>query len=174
MPYPGTIDLGKFRVVEEEERQRPSEGADGYLLRQRAVIRRNQELVKLEQRNDYARLLRRRRLQITAWQAAVAAVIFHRLQWFLQAQPVEAASRRVGSRARRPRDGFARDLRSERQVSDQRFFRRRPTNPIYFNLNIPCSLLRAPSNGESNGGEHPLWSHAGLIPRTRNALFIDQ
>ncbi|MGZ8425114.1 MAG: hypothetical protein ACXWYD_09215 [Candidatus Binatia bacterium] len=53
MPFPGTIDLGKFRVVEEEERQRPCKGADGYLLRQRAVIRRNEELVNLKQRNDY-------------------------------------------------------------------------------------------------------------------------
>jgi len=31
--------------------------------------------------------------------------------------------------------------------------------------NIPRSLLRAPSNGVSKVGEHPLWSHAGLIPR---------
>ena len=51
--FPRTIDLGKIRVVYEEERQRPSEGAAGYLLRQRAVVRRNQELVKLEQRDDY-------------------------------------------------------------------------------------------------------------------------
>ena len=42
----------------------------------------------------------------------------------------------------------------------------------WLNLNIPRSLLRAPSNGESKGGEHPLWSRAGSIPRTRNALFI--
>jgi len=40
------------------------------------------------------------------------------------------------------------------------------------NLIIPRSLLRAPSNGESKGGEHPLWSRAGLTPRTRNAPFI--
>lgn len=51
--FPGTIDLGKFRVVYEEERQRPSDGADGYLLQQRAVIRLNEELVKLDQRDDY-------------------------------------------------------------------------------------------------------------------------
>ena len=50
--FPGTIDLGKFRVVYEEERQ-PSDGTDGYLLQQRAVIRLNEELVKLEQRDDY-------------------------------------------------------------------------------------------------------------------------
>ncbi|MGZ8530791.1 MAG: DNA polymerase ligase N-terminal domain-containing protein [Candidatus Binatia bacterium] len=42
---------------------------------------------------------------------------------------------------------------------------------VPLNLNIPGSLLRAPANGESKGGEHPLWSRAGLIPRTRNALF---
>ena len=51
--FPGTIDLGKFRVVYEEERERPSHGTDGYLLQQRAVIRLNEELVKLEQREDY-------------------------------------------------------------------------------------------------------------------------
>ena len=50
---PGTIDLGKFRVVYEEERERPSDGSDGYLLQQRAIIRLNQELVKLEQQEDY-------------------------------------------------------------------------------------------------------------------------
>ena len=47
---PGTIDLGKFRVVYEEEREH---GADGYLLQQRAIIRLNEELVKLEQQEDY-------------------------------------------------------------------------------------------------------------------------
>ncbi len=50
---PGTIDLGKFRVVYEEERERPSDDSDGYLLQQRAVIRLNEELVKLEQPDDY-------------------------------------------------------------------------------------------------------------------------
>jgi uncharacterized OsmC-like protein len=50
---PGTIDLGKFRVVYEEERQQPSDGTDGYLLQQRAVIRLNEELVRLEERDDY-------------------------------------------------------------------------------------------------------------------------
>ena len=50
---PGTIDLGKFRVVYEEERERPSDGSDGYLLQQRAIIRLNEELVKLTQRDDY-------------------------------------------------------------------------------------------------------------------------
>jgi uncharacterized OsmC-like protein len=50
---PGTIDLGKFRVVYEEERERSSDGSDGYLLQQRAIIRLNQELVKLEQQEDY-------------------------------------------------------------------------------------------------------------------------
>ncbi|MGZ8466653.1 MAG: hypothetical protein ACXWXT_14010, partial [Candidatus Binatia bacterium] len=44
---------------------------------------------------------------------------------------------------------------------------------VPLNLNIPGSLLRAPAHGESKGGEHPLWSRAGLIPRTRNALFIE-
>lgn len=50
---PGTIDLGKFRVVYEEERERPSDGADGYLLQQRAIIRLNESLVRLEQAEDY-------------------------------------------------------------------------------------------------------------------------
>ena len=40
------------------------------------------------------------------------------------------------------------------------------------NLNSPRSMLREPSNGESKGGEHPLWSRAGLLPRARNASFI--
>jgi len=50
---PGTIDLGKFRVVYEEERQRSSDTADGYFLQQRAIIRLNEELVKIEQAEDY-------------------------------------------------------------------------------------------------------------------------
>lgn len=49
---PGTIDLGKFRIVYEEERRRSSE--DSYLLQQRAIIRLNEELVKLEECDDYA------------------------------------------------------------------------------------------------------------------------
>jgi uncharacterized OsmC-like protein len=50
---PGTIDLGKFRVVYEEERERPSDGSDGYLLQQRAIIRLNEALVRLEQQGDH-------------------------------------------------------------------------------------------------------------------------
>ncbi|HKY10082.1 MAG TPA: OsmC family protein [Candidatus Binatia bacterium] len=50
---PGTIDLGKFRVVYEEERERPSSDMDGYLLQQRALIRLNEALVKIEQQEDY-------------------------------------------------------------------------------------------------------------------------
>jgi len=50
---PGTIDLGKFRVVCEEERERSSRDSDRYLVQQRAVIRLNEDLVKLEQREDY-------------------------------------------------------------------------------------------------------------------------
>lgn len=50
---PGTIDLGKFRVVYEEERERPSDRTEGYLLQQRAIIRLNEALVKLQQAEDY-------------------------------------------------------------------------------------------------------------------------
>jgi len=51
--FPGTIDLGKFRVVYEEEREHGSGDADRYLLQQRAIIRLNEALVKIEQREDY-------------------------------------------------------------------------------------------------------------------------
>jgi uncharacterized OsmC-like protein len=50
---PGTIDLGKFRVVYKEERERGSGDSDGYLLQQRAIIRLNEALVKIEQPEDY-------------------------------------------------------------------------------------------------------------------------
>ena len=50
---PGTIDLGKFRVVYEEEREQGSGDSDGYLLQQRALIRLNEALVKIEQPEDY-------------------------------------------------------------------------------------------------------------------------
>src|SRR6185503_10332790 len=50
---PGTIDLGKFRVVYEEEREHgPGNSAD-YLLQQRAIIRLNKALAKIEQPEDY-------------------------------------------------------------------------------------------------------------------------
>lgn len=52
-PLPGTIDLGKFRIVYEEERERPSNDTTGYLLQQRAIIRLNEELVKLADQEDY-------------------------------------------------------------------------------------------------------------------------
>ena len=51
---PGTIDLGKFRVVYEEEQEHGSGESDGYLLQQRAIIRLNEALVKIEQPDDYA------------------------------------------------------------------------------------------------------------------------
>ena len=38
---PGTIHLGKFRVVYEEEREPSRDGGEGYFLRQRAVVRLN-------------------------------------------------------------------------------------------------------------------------------------
>lgn len=50
---PGTIDLGKFRVVYEEERDDGAGNADGYFLQQRAIIRLNEALVKIEQAEDY-------------------------------------------------------------------------------------------------------------------------
>ena len=50
---PGTIDLGKFRVFYEEERERAFDDADGYLLQQRAIIRLNEDLVRIEQQDDY-------------------------------------------------------------------------------------------------------------------------
>jgi uncharacterized OsmC-like protein len=51
---PGTIALGKFRVVYEEEREQGSGDSGGYLVQQRAIIRLNEELVKLAQQEDYA------------------------------------------------------------------------------------------------------------------------
>ena len=51
---PGTIDLGKFRVVYEEEQEHGSGESDGYLVQERAIIRLNEELVKLAQQEDYA------------------------------------------------------------------------------------------------------------------------
>jgi uncharacterized OsmC-like protein len=50
---PGTIDLGKFRVVYEEKREQGSGDSDDYLLQQRAIIRLNEALVKIEQPEDY-------------------------------------------------------------------------------------------------------------------------
>ncbi|MGE5303916.1 MAG: OsmC-related (seleno)protein [Alphaproteobacteria bacterium] len=49
---PGIIDLGKFRVAYEEARERPSDGTDGYFLQQRALIRLNEDLVKIARPED--------------------------------------------------------------------------------------------------------------------------
>ena len=49
---PGTIDLGKFWVVYEEEREQGSGDSGGYLVQERAIIRLNEELVKLAQQHD--------------------------------------------------------------------------------------------------------------------------
>jgi uncharacterized OsmC-like protein len=50
---PGTIDLGKYRVVYEEERKPDVDETDGYLVQQRAIIRLNEELVRLKRAEDY-------------------------------------------------------------------------------------------------------------------------
>lgn len=50
---PGTIDLGKFRVAYEEARERASDGTDGYFLQQRALIRLNEDLLKIARPEDY-------------------------------------------------------------------------------------------------------------------------
>jgi uncharacterized OsmC-like protein len=50
---PGIIDLGKFRVAYEEARERAADGTDGYFLQQRALIRLNDDLVKIVRPEDY-------------------------------------------------------------------------------------------------------------------------
>lgn len=50
---PGTIALGKFRIIFEEERQRSSTDTNGYFLQQRAIIRLNEDLVRLADQEDY-------------------------------------------------------------------------------------------------------------------------
>ena len=50
---PGTIALGKFRIIYEEERQRSSSDAESYLLQQRALIRLDEDLVRLAEQEDY-------------------------------------------------------------------------------------------------------------------------
>jgi len=65
-PAPGTIDLGKFRIAYEEARERPSDGADGYFLQQRARIRLNDDLLKIERASDYTVLCDETRFRKTA------------------------------------------------------------------------------------------------------------
>jgi len=49
---PGTISLGKFRAVYEETREAAGAADDGYCLQQRAVIRLDQKLAKIERPED--------------------------------------------------------------------------------------------------------------------------
>jgi hypothetical protein len=49
---PGTIALGKFRIIYEQERQRSSTAAGDYLLQQRAIIRLDEDLVRLADQED--------------------------------------------------------------------------------------------------------------------------
>jgi uncharacterized OsmC-like protein len=48
---PGTIEIGKFRIAYEEARA--SDGTQRYFLQQRALIRLNDDLVKIERPQDY-------------------------------------------------------------------------------------------------------------------------
>lgn len=47
---PGTIEIGKFRIAYEETRA--PDGTEAYFLRQRALIRLNNDLVKIERSTD--------------------------------------------------------------------------------------------------------------------------
>src|SRR2546425_8145109 len=91
---PGTIDLGKFRVVYEEERERPSDGSDGYLLQQRAIIRLNQELVKLEQQEDYTVYCddEKFKKQVGKRPSPIETLAFEakRVNWLNMQNPIEA------------------------------------------------------------------------------------
>lgn len=50
---PGTIALGKCRIIYEQARQRSANDAHGYLLQQRALIRLDEDLVRLADQEDY-------------------------------------------------------------------------------------------------------------------------
>ncbi|HXG53197.1 MAG TPA: OsmC family protein [candidate division Zixibacteria bacterium] len=52
-PVPGHIDLGKFRVVGRRESTSAAGEPEDYLLEQRAVVRLNDDLVRLERCEDY-------------------------------------------------------------------------------------------------------------------------
>ena len=49
---PGTINLGKFRVAYEEKRE-PADDDAGYVLLQRAIIRLNDRLARIESAEDF-------------------------------------------------------------------------------------------------------------------------
>jgi hypothetical protein len=85
---PGTIDLGKFRVVYEEERESGSDESDGYLLQQRAIIRWNEPLVKVDQPDDHAVYCDDENFTKQAGKS-LAIAIFHRFHRFLHVQPTE-------------------------------------------------------------------------------------
>ena len=50
---PGTIALGKLRIIFDEEWQRSSTDTNGYFLQQRAIIRLDEDLVRLADQEDY-------------------------------------------------------------------------------------------------------------------------
>ena len=50
---PGSIALGKCRIIFEEDRQPSSTDPGGYFLQQRALIRLNEDLVRLDEQEDY-------------------------------------------------------------------------------------------------------------------------
>src|SRR6516164_6725483 len=52
-PLPGTIALGKLRIIFDEEWQRSSTDTNGYFLQQRAIIRLDEDLVRLADQEDY-------------------------------------------------------------------------------------------------------------------------
>lgn len=96
---PGIIDLGKFRVAYEEERKRAAEGTDAYFLQQRALIRLNKDLVKIERAPRSHRSVRRSELQKRDGESSLAAAVFHRFHRLLHVQPDDTFRRALGSAA---------------------------------------------------------------------------
>jgi uncharacterized OsmC-like protein len=110
---PGTIDLGKFRVVYEEQREHGVADADSYLLQQRAVIRLNEALVKIEQQEDYtvycddARFKKRNGKRPSPLQYFIASIGFCMFSQF----------KRLAAKADVPLDDLEMDLRMTYDLS---------------------------------------------------------
>jgi hypothetical protein len=89
-PLPGIINLGKFRVAYEEKRERSGDDAE-YVLLQRAVIRLNDQLTRIESAQDltvscdHAQYTTETGRNPSALQFIVAAIgfcMFSKMAWF--------------------------------------------------------------------------------------------
>jgi hypothetical protein len=92
--FPGTIALGKFRILYEEEPQRSGVDHDRDLVQQRAIIRLNEDLVRVAEQGDYTVYCDDESFQAAGRQGPFAAAVLRRCHRLPHVQPIATASKK--------------------------------------------------------------------------------